>query len=207
MGLINRLGRAAKESGQILQKYAEDYIALNPADKQLILRPKMVSFLCQKAVDKVEKLTDLEPDPNEGLIATVVHNKVTVKVKFTPEKLTIKGDLVEGQLRLLEDPKFETDSFIYRSLIAGWKVFLGSNIHNDKLPEGVRIEGKNIFYSFPKTQLKLVNLLFSTVEDGSCLDLNLLVGKLIITANVAINWSDLNIQKFIEMLKSTNGKS
>ncbi|MBE9239660.1 hypothetical protein [Synechocystis salina] len=198
MGLINRLGQAAKGS---LQKYAEDYVTLNTADKQVILKPKIVSFLCQKATDKVEQLTNLEPDSTEGLIATVVHDKVTVKVKFTPDNLTIKGDLVEGQLRLLEDPKFETNSWVYRSLIAGWKVFLGGYIPNDKLPEGVRIEGKNIFYSFPKSQLKLVNLLFSSIKDGSCLDLNLLAGELIATANVAINWSDLNMQDLIKMFK------
>jgi hypothetical protein len=198
MGLINRLGQVAKGS---LQKYAEDYVTLNTSDKQVILRPKIVSFLCQKATDKVEKLTNLEPDPSEGLIATVIRDKVNVKIKFTPEQLTIKGDVVEGKLRLLEDPQFETDSLIYRSLIAGWKVFLGGYIPNDKLPEGVKIEGKNIFYSFPKSQLKLVNLLFSSIEDGSCLDLYLLKGELIATANVAINWSDLNMQDLIKMLK------
>ncbi|MFN9174882.1 MAG: hypothetical protein ACK58N_10335 [Synechocystis sp.] len=200
MGLINKLGQVAKGSGQFLQKYAEDYVVLNTADKQVILKPNMVSLLCQKAVDKVEKLTNLEPDPNEGLIATVVHDKVTVKVKFTPEKLTIKGDLVEGQLSLLEDPRLETDSLIYRSLIAGWKVFLGGNIPNDKLPEGVKIEGKNIFYSFPNTQLKLVNLLFRKVDDGNYLDLNLLSGELIIIANIKTNWSDFNVKELTKML-------
>jgi hypothetical protein len=201
MGLMNKLGQAAKGPGQFLQKYEEDYVTLNTADKQVVLKPKIVSFLCQKATDKLEKLINLEPDPSEGLIATVIHDKVTVKIKFTPEQLTIKGDVVEGKLRLLEDPQFETDSLIYRSLIAGWKVFLGGYIPNDKLPESVKIEGKNIFYSFPKSQLKLVNLLFSSIENGSCLDLDLLAGEFITTANVAINWSDLNMQELIKMLK------
>lgn len=200
MGLINKLGQATKNSGKFLQKSVEDYIIFIPASRQVILKPKMVLFLCKKAVDKVEKLTSLEPDRQEGLIATILHEKITVKVHFTPEKIILNSDTVEGELRLLKSPEFETSSIIYRSLIASWKVFLGGYIPNNKLPEGVTVKGNQIFYSLPKSQLNLINLLFKSLENSSTLNLKLIQGELIITSKIAINWGDLNLQELIKML-------
>ena len=100
----------------------------------------------------------------------------------------------------MKQPQFETDSIFYRSLIASWKVFLGGYIPNDKLPEGIKISGDRLFYTFPKSQLKLINLLFNSLEDGSALNLQLTQGELSIGSQVAINWSDLNFQDLFKML-------
>lgn len=151
-------------------------------------------------MEKVDKLSNLEPDPQEGLIATVVQEKLTVKIHFTPEKIVLKGDTVQGELRLLKQPEFEADSIFYRSLIATWKVFLGGYIPNDKLPEGIQVKGDRLFYTLPKGQLKLINLLFNRLQEGSALNLQLVKGELTATSQVAINWSDLNLQELIKML-------
>jgi hypothetical protein len=74
---------------------------------------------------KADKLTSLIPDSEEGLIALIEHNKIQIKLHFTPEKITLRDDCIEGQLHLLTPPQFETDSLVYQSLIAGWKIFLG----------------------------------------------------------------------------------
>jgi hypothetical protein len=200
MGLINKLGQVTKNSGRFLQKSVEDYIVFNPASRQVILKPKMVLFLCKKSVDKVEKLTNLEPDLQEGLIATVVHDKITAKIHFTPKRITLNGETIEGELLLLKNPEFETDSIIYRSLIASWKIFLGGYIPNDKLPESVKVQGNEIFYSLPKSQLTLVNLLFKSLDDGSALNLKVVQKELVATSEIAINWGDLNLQELIKML-------
>lgn len=200
MGLIDKLGQATKNSGKFLQKSVEDYIVFNPASKQVILKPKMVLFLCKKAVDKVEKLTDLEPDSKEGLIATIAHEKITAKIHFTPEKITLNSETAEGELRLLKNPEFETDSIFYRSLITSWKIFLGGYIPNDKLPEGIKIQGNQVFYSFPKSQLILINLLFKSLSDGSSLNLQIIQSELIITSEMSINFNDINLLELIKML-------
>ena len=200
MGLINKLNQVTRKSVNFLQKSVGDYIAFEPESKRVILKAKMVLFLCKKAMEKVDKLSNLEPDQQEGLIATVVHEKVTVKIHFTPEKIVLKGDTVEGELRLLKQPQFETNSIFYRSLIASWKVFLGCYIPNDKLPEGIEVKGDRVFYSLPKSQLKLINLLFNSLQDGSALNLQLIQGELAVTSQVAINWGDLNLPELIKML-------
>lgn len=150
MGLIDKFGQVAKKSSNFLRNSAEAYIVFNPDLKQIILKPKMVLFLCGKVIDKVDKLSDLEPDEKEGLIATVVHEKITVKIHFTPEKIILKDDVIEGELRILKQPEFQTDSILYRSLIAGWKVFLGGYIPNDKLPEGIEVKAIVFFILYPK---------------------------------------------------------
>ena len=72
MGLINKLNQVTRKSGNFLQKSVGDYIAFEPESKRVILKAKMVLFLCKKAMEKVDKLSNLEPDQQEGLIATVV---------------------------------------------------------------------------------------------------------------------------------------
>lgn len=200
MGLIDKLGQVTKKSGNFLRNSAEAYITFNPDLKQVILKPKMVLFLCKKVIEKVDKLSSLEPDQQEGLIATVIHEKVAVKIHFTPEKIILKDEVIEGELRILKDPEFETDSIFYRSLIAGWKVFLGGYIPNDKLPEGIQVKGNRVFYTLPKNQLRLINLLFNSLKNSSALNLKLIQGELIVTSEIAINWSDLNLQELLKML-------
>jgi hypothetical protein len=200
MEILNQLGKAFQGSGKLLQQYVKDYIDVIPQSKQLILKPKAVLLLCQQATARVEQLTGLEPDANEGLIAIVEHQQIKVKVHFTPEKILFKGDFIEGQLRLLNKPKFETNSPIYRVLISGWNTFfLGGYIPNQVLPEGVRVDGDKVYYKFPKAQLRLMNALFQKLEDDSALNLSLKQGELSIESAIAINWSDLNFQDLLKI--------
>ncbi|MGF1497303.1 MAG: hypothetical protein ACFB8W_10830 [Elainellaceae cyanobacterium] len=203
MKILNQLGKAVQSSGKLLQTYVKDYIAINPPSKQVTLKPKAVLLLCQQAIAKVEQLTGLEPDASEGLIATVEYQQVKARIHFTPEKLTLRGDRVEGQLRLMNAPQFETSSLVYRALIAGWKTFLGGYIPNQVLPEGVRVEGERVYYQLPKAQLQVVEALFHNLEDGSALNLNLKQGELQIESAVAINWSDLNLQALLKILHAS----
>ncbi len=200
MNFFNQLGKAAQSSGKLLQNYVKDYITVNPQAKQLILKPKAVLLLCQQATARVEKLTSLEPDVNEGLLAVIEHQQVKAKLHFTPEKILFKGDMVEGQLRLLNKIQCETDSLIYRALIAGWQTFLGGSIPNKALPEGVTVQGDQVYYKLPKAQLRLVDALFQKIEDGSTLNLSLKQGELQIDSAVVINWSDLNLQELLQAI-------
>ncbi len=200
MGLLTQLKQAAKDSGQRLKKSVEDYLVFEPDARQVILKPKMLQFLCTKAVDKEESLAALEPHPEVGLIATIVQDKVTANVHFTPEKLQLNEHVVEGRLRLMEKPEFESESLVYRSLIAAWQVILGGHIPAARLPEGLRIEGKQIFYTLPKAHLKIINLLFNSLEDGSALDLDLANGDLICTSELAVNWQDLKLSELTKIL-------
>ena len=199
MKIFNQLGKVAQNSGKLLQKQVEDYVVVNPPAQQLILKPKTVLLLCQKAIHQVEQLTSLEPDSQEGLIATIEQKQIKAKIHFTPEKIYLKGDLVEGQLRLLQKPQVESSSLMYRTLIAGWSTFLGGHIPNQALPEGVRLEGNLVYYTLPKAQLRLVDALFHNLQDGSALNLTLQQGELQIRSTVAINWSDLNLLSLIQL--------
>ena len=62
------------------------------------------------------------------------------------------------------------------------------------------MKGDRVFYSLPKSQLKLINLLFNSLQDGSALNLQLIQGELAVTSQVAINWGDLNLPELIKML-------
>ncbi|MFN6096084.1 MAG: hypothetical protein ACK468_00265, partial [Dolichospermum sp.] len=46
------------------------------------------------------------------------------------EKITLHENCLEGELRLLKSPQFETESIVYRYLIAGWVKFLGGKLPN-----------------------------------------------------------------------------
>lgn len=202
MNFFNQLGKAVQSSGKLLQNYVKDYLTVNPQSKQLILKPKAVLLLCQQATARVEKLTSLEPDVNEGLLAVIEHQQVKAKVHFTPERIVFKDDMVEGRLRLLNKIQCETDSLIYRALISGWQTFLGGSIPNQALPEGVTVKGDQVYYKLPKAQLRLVDALFQKIEDDSALNLSLKQGELQIESAVAINWSDLNLQELIQAIAS-----
>lgn len=162
--MFNKLKGTFQSSSNFLQKFLEDYIKVRVEDKQLILGQKTVLLLCQEAVSRVENLKNLEPDSEEGLIATVEYKELKVKVHFTPEKITLFEDSIEGQLRLLTPPQFQTDSLLYRTLIAAWKTFLGGTIPNGTLPEKVRLEKDKVYYTLPRTQLELLDALLSSLK-------------------------------------------
>ena len=125
MGIFNKLTATVLKCKQFIRKIIKDYILFNSENKQLILKKKTVLLFCQQAVARVKQLTSLETDLSEGLIATIKHKKNQVKIHFTPEKITLNQDNIEGELRLLTPPQFHTESIIYRYLIAGWQNFLG----------------------------------------------------------------------------------
>lgn len=206
MGFLEQLGKAAQNPGKLLQKQLEDYIIVDPPAQKLILKAKTVELLCQKTIQRVDQLTALEPDSQQGLLATIEQNQIKAKIHFTPEKICIKGDLVEGQLRLLQKPQVESSSLMYRTLIAGWSTFLGGYIPNQALPEGVRLEGDLVYYTLPKSQLRLVDALFHNIQDGSALNLDLQQGELDITSTVAINWRDINLLSLIQLFTAISGK-
>lgn len=203
---LKQLKRAIQNSSNLLQNHVSNYIEISPESKQLVLKPKAVLLLCQQAVDRVEQLTSLVPDINEGLIATIEHGQVKVKIKFSPDKVFLNGDAVEGQLRLLNKPEIESDSMIYRTLIAGWKIFLGGNIPSHALPEGVRVDGEMVYYRFPNTKLQILDVLFHSLENGSALNLNLKEGELKVQSDVSINWSEINFQGLLRFLNSIGEK-
>jgi hypothetical protein len=202
MNPFNRLKKAVQNPGQLLQNYLKDYIAVDPPSKAIILKPKAVLLLCQQAVFKVEKLTSLEPDPNEGLIAVIEHEAIKVNVHFSPEKILLTDDGVEGQLRLLSKPQIDSDRIIYRTLIAGWKIFLGGNLSDRALPEGVRIDGEMVYYRFPNGQLRILDMLLQNLENNSALNLTLQEGELRIESAVEIHWNQINLQGLLQIFKS-----
>lgn len=207
MKIFDQLGKLAQNPGKLLQKQLEDYLVVSPPEQQLILKPKTVLLLCQKATQRVEPLTALAPDPQDGLIATVTQGKIKANIHFTPEKIYLKGDRVEGQLRLLQAPQMESSSPLYHTLIAGWSTFLGGYIPNQSLPEGVRLEGNRVYYTLPKDQLRLVDALFHNLQDGSAVDLTLHHGELQIKSTVAINWSDINLRSLIQLFAAMAKKA
>lgn len=139
---------------------------------------------------------------SEGLIATIEHNKFQVKIHFTPEKITLNKDNIEGKLRLLTKPQFETENTIYRYLIAGWQNFLGGRIPNAALPENIRIENEIIHYCMPRNQSQLMEALFSSLKTESALTTNLKQGELTIKTSAALSLSrnDFNTQRLLKLL-------
>jgi hypothetical protein len=200
MNIFNKAKTKFQESGKLVQKLIEEYVIFNLQARQLILKKKTVVLLCQQAELKVDKLTSLIPDLEEGLIAIIEHNKIQIKVHFTPEKVTLKDDCVEGQLLLLTPPQFETESVMYRSLIAAWKIFLGGQIPTQALPEAVRVEGNKIYYSLPRNQLQLLDAFFHNLQADSYLMTNLKQGELIINSSVALSWNNFKLQSLYQAL-------
>ncbi len=200
MGILNKITVTFQESRKILQRTLEKYILLKAEVKQLTLKKKMVLLLCQQAESRVEQLTSLEPDSEEGLIATIEYNKIQIKLHFTPEKITLNEDSLSGELRLLKPPQFDTESRIYSYLIAGWTTFLGGKIPNGALPKEVRIENNKVYYTLPRNQLQLLDALFHNLENGSALMANLKQGDLTIETSVALNWNDFKLQNLFQLL-------
>ena len=156
--------------------------------------------MCHQAINRVEQLKSLEPDFLECLIATIEHNKVQVKIHFTPEKITLNKDNIEGELRLLTKPQFQTENIIYRYLIAGWQNFLGGKVPNAVLPENIRIENNKVYYHMPRNQSQLIEALFSSLKTDSALITNLKQGELIIKTSVALSLNDFNLQSLLRLL-------
>ncbi len=200
MGIFNKITATFQESKKILKRTLEEYIIFHSEAKQLTLRKKMVLLLCKQAESRVEQLTSLEPDSEEGLIATIEYNKVQIKLHFTPEKITLHQDYFEGELRLLRSPQFDSESSIYRYLIAGWKTFLGGTLPNGVLPKEVRIENNKVYYTLPRNQLQLLDALFHNLENGSALMANLKQGDLTIETSVELNWNDFKLQNLFQLL-------
>ncbi|RUT09701.1 hypothetical protein DSM106972_001960 [Dulcicalothrix desertica PCC 7102] len=179
----------------------------NSEAKQLILKKKSVLALCQQAESKVEQLKSLQPDSEEGFIAVIEHNKIQVQLHFTPEKITLSEDSIEGELRLLKAPQFQTDSIVYRYLIAGWNMFLGGKIPNGALPNGVRVENNKVYYTLPRNQAQLVDGLFHNLKNGSALITNVKQGDLIIESSVSLSWNDFKLQNLLQLFNSKKDKN
>jgi hypothetical protein len=200
MDIFNQFGRF----GKLLQESVRDYISLNSQLKQLTIENKGILLLCQQAIARVNQLTSLSPSGAQGLIAVIQHEKITVKVHFTPVQILFIGDIIEGKLQLLSKPDIETDSLFYRPLVLIWKTLLGGKIHNNALPEKMRIEGDIIYYEFSKDQVPLIDALFHKIEDNSVLNLDLSEGRLIIESQVSINWRDINLQELSQIFNYFN---
>lgn len=200
MGFFNKFAVTFEESRQFLKRSLEEYIMFSSEAKQLTLTKKMVLLLCQQAESRVEQLKSLEPHSEEGLIATIEYNKIQVKLHFTPEKITLNKDCIEGELRLLNPPQFETEAIVYRYLIAGWTRFLGGKFPNGTLPKEVRIENNKVYYTLPRNQLQLLDSLFPNLENGSALMTKLQQGELTIETSVALSWNNFKLQNLLQLL-------
>ena len=157
-------------------------------------------LLCQQAVARVEQLKSLEPDLSEGLIARIKHKKIQVKIYFTPEKIILNQDNIEGVLRLLNPPQFHTESIIYRYLIFGWQNFLGGRIPNAVLPNSITVENNKIYYTMPRNQSQLIEAMFSSLKNESALITSFKNGELMIETSVALCWNNFNLQSLFQLL-------
>ncbi|MBN3891010.1 MAG: hypothetical protein HWQ43_18265 [Nostoc sp. JL31] len=200
MGFFNKFAATFEESRQFLKRSLEEYIMFSSEAKQLTLTKKMVLLLCQQAESRVEQLKSLEPHSEQGLIATIEYNKIQVKLHFTPEKITLNKDCIEGELRLLNPPQFETEAIVYRHLIAGWTRFLGGKLPNGTLPKEVRIENNKVYYTLPRNELQLLDSLFPSLENGSTLITKLQQGELTIETSVALSWNNFKLQNLLQVL-------
>ncbi|MDJ0734857.1 MAG: hypothetical protein QNJ47_12445 [Nostocaceae cyanobacterium] len=200
MNVLNKITFTFQDSKKFLQGMISEYILFNSQAKQLTLKKKTVLLLCQQAESRVEQLKSLETDSEEGLIATIKYNNIKVQVHFTPEKITLYQDYLQGELRLLKSPQFETESIVYRYLIGGWKTFLGGKIPNGVLPKEVRIENDKVYYTLPRNQLQLLEAFFHTLENGSALKTNLKQGDLTIETSASLNWKDFKLQNLLQLM-------
>lgn len=200
MSLLNQITATFKESRKVIQKNVEEYVKFNSEAKQLTLNKKTVLLLCEQAQSRVEKLKKLEPDADEGLIAIIEHQQIQVRLHFTPEKITLREKEIEGELRLLKPPEFDSDSIVYRYLIASWNIFLGAKIPNGALPQGVIVKNDKIYYTLPRNQSQLLDSLFHNLEKGSTLTTNIQQGDLIIQSSVSLSWNDFKLKNLLQIL-------
>ncbi|MBD1213729.1 MAG: hypothetical protein ACK6A9_20885 [Dolichospermum sp.] len=200
MGVFNKVTATFQESRQFIRRSLEEYIMFIPEAKQLILNKKMVLLLCQQAESRVEQLKSLEPHSEEGLIATIEYKKIQIQLHFTPEKITLHENCLEGELRLLKSPQFETESIVYRYLIAGWVKFLGGKLPNGALPKEVRIENNKVYYTLPRNELQLLDSLFHNLENDSALMTTLKQGDLTIETSVVLSWNNFKLKNLLQLL-------
>lgn len=201
MNLFKNLQETVNKSKEALQQLATGYISLNPQSKQLILRKHTVSLLCQQVEKKVSQITSLKPHPTEGLLAVIQRDNMTITLHFTPVSVTFKEDVIEGKIKLLQKLDIKTDSWFYNTLLQGWKVFLGGVIPNVSL-EKIKIEGQDVLYSFPRNEIKLLEILFEGINAGSSLNLSLKQEELAIGGDLSISWDKINIKELITLLHS-----
>jgi hypothetical protein len=201
MSLFNAIAANLPQPRKLLQGVIEDYISFAPQSKQVILKKKTVISLCQQVESRVEQIKSIQPDEEEGLIATIEVNKIQVKLHFIPDKITLHQDCLQGEIRLLNPPKLETESIVYRYLIAGWQTFLGGKIPNGVLPKEVRIDKDRIYYNLPRQQLQLLDILFHTLENDSALVIDIKKAELKIQSSVALRWDDFKLQSLLQLLQ------
>ncbi|MBW4585072.1 hypothetical protein G7B40_006225 [Aetokthonos hydrillicola Thurmond2011] len=186
MNILDEITATFQEPNTILPRIFEEYIVWKPEGKQLILKQKMVLLLCRQAQYRVKQIINLELDPQEGFIATIEHNNIPIKLHFTPEKITLNEDSLEGELRLLQPPKFEPGPTIYSYLIAGLKTFLGGKIADKPLPKEVRVENDKVYYTLAQNPSKLLDALSHNLENGSALMIDMKQGELTIETSYAL---------------------
>jgi hypothetical protein len=199
MNKFQNLKNIWQQSQQVTQEFSKQYIILTREDQQLTLKEKTVLLLCKQAETRIENLTSLQPEDTEGMIAVIETDKVQAKLHFTPEKITINDDYIEGELRLLNSPQLASNSMLYRYLIAGWQTFLGSKIPEQVLPKDIRVERDKIYYSLPKEKIELLKPFFTAVQDGSTLLTTFKEKQLIITSSASFNWDNFKIQDLLRL--------
>jgi hypothetical protein len=100
----------------------------------------------------------------------------------------------------LKSPQFETESIVYRYLIAGWVRFLGGKLPNRALPKEVRIENNKVYYTLPRNQSQLLDSLFHSLENGSALMTTLKQGDLTIETSVVLSWNNFKLKNLLQLL-------
>jgi len=200
MSLLKKIAEKAKNTGKLFKPLIEPYLEFNTESKEIILTPKTVLFLCQQTQAKNEQIRSLKPAENQGLIAEIKYQDFDITLHFTPVSITLTEDTIQGELKLLKKPDFKSDHLVYKTLIAGWKIFLGGKIPESKLPEKIKVEGDKVFYSFPRQQVKILAVLLKGIKSDSTLMMNLEQGKLIINTDIAIDLDNINLQDFFSIL-------
>lgn len=200
MSLLKKIAGKAKTKGNLLKSLIKPYLEFKPENKEIILTPKMVLFLCQQVEAKSDKIKSLKPAEEKGLIAEIKYQDFDVTLHFTPKSITLKEDTIEGELELLKKPDIKSDHLVYKTLIAGWQVFLGGKIPDSKLPENVTLEGDRVFYKLPRQQATILLLLLNNIQSDSTLNMNLEQGALTINTDIALDLENINLQDFLSIL-------
>jgi len=100
----------------------------------------------------------------------------------------------------LKSPQFETESIVYRYLIAGWVKVLGRKLPNGALPKEVRIENNKVYYTLPRNELQLLDSLFHNFENDSALMTTLKQGDLTIETSVVLSWNNFKLKNLLQLL-------
>ncbi|WP_069790995.1 hypothetical protein A5482_015200 (plasmid) [Cyanobacterium sp. IPPAS B-1200] len=202
MNIFKNIKQKAQNTGKVLLPLVKQYLDVNPEEQEIIIKPQATLFLCKQVQGKVEKIKSLKPDEKKGLIADIEHNSINITIHFNPECITLKEDCIQGQIKLINKPDIKTDSKVYNTLIAGWKVFLGGYIPQSALPENVKVEGDKVFYTFPRNQLKTLEALLKGVKNESVFNTDINEGQFTIKSNVSLDWNNIDIQAFLSSFNS-----